>query len=370
MANKIKVMIVDDSASVRKVVSEIINSNSDMQVTAAASDPIIAENYLKKEWPDVIILDLEMPRKNGLTFLKEIMAKRPTPIIICSSLAEKNANVTMEALSSGAVDIITKPKVGIKDFLSNSEMMIVDAVRSAYSADINNIDPKPIPKVSMRPEPGQGLKLGSSPKLSADVILASQTDKEKNLKADRFIAIGASAGGTRAIEAILISLPKETPPIVIVQHMPEKFTFAYANRLNSLCEISVKEAEDRDDLKPGCALIAPGNRHMIVKRRDKNYFIEIKDGPLVCRHKPSVDVLFRSISNVAGNNVLGIILTGMGDDGAAGMKEMHNSGVITMAQDEESCLIFGMPKEAIKRGGVNHVIPLQDIPQSIIEFFR
>ena len=367
----IKVMIVDDSASVRKVISEIINSNSDMRVTAAAPDPIIAENYLKKEWPDVIILDLEMPRKDGLTFLKEIMAMRPTPVIICSSLAEKNASVTMEALSSGAVDIITKPKVGIKDFLSSSEMMIVDAVRSAFSADIKKIEPGPIPKPGIQPKNRAGLKISTGPKLNADVILASETGRANISRgADRFIAIGASAGGTRAIEAVLISLPKDTPPIVIVQHMPEKFTFAFSNRLNSLCEISVKEAEDGDELKTGWAFLAPGNRHMIVKRRENNYYIELKDGPLVCRHKPSVDVLFRSISNVAGSNVLGIILTGMGDDGAAGMKEMHNAGVKTLAQDEESSLIFGMPKEAIKRGGVSHVLPLQEMPQSIVDFFK
>ena len=249
-----------------------------MHVTAAAPDPIIAENYLKKEWPDVIIPDLEMPRKDGLTFLKEIMAIRPTPVINCSFLAGKNASVTMEALSSGAVDIITKPKVGIKDFLSTSEILIVDAVRAAFPADIKKIEPGPISKPSNQLEKRAGLKIDTGSKLSADVILASDTDRANISKAAKFIAIGASAGGTRAIEAILICLPKDTFPIVFVQNMPEKFTYAYANRLKSLCEISVKEAEDGDELKTGWAFITPGNRHIIVKRRENNYYIELKDG--------------------------------------------------------------------------------------------
>ncbi len=357
MKDKIKVMIVDDSASVRMVVGEIVDSNPDMEVLTTAPDPIIAERKLEKEWPDVMILDIEMPHKDGVTFLKEIMAKRPTPIIICSSLAERNARVTMEALSAGAVEIITKPKVGIKDFLTNSVTMITDAVRSAYNADLRKLKPKTIPKLVVEP------------KLSADAVLSPAMGKKAVGDAERIVAIGASAGGTQATEVVLKALPKETLPIVIVQHMPEKFTEAYASRLNNVCDIEVKEAANGDVLEKGHAFIAPGNNHVILEQKGKKYRIQIKEGPLVSRHRPSVDVLFRSVAKVAGKNALGIILTGMGDDGATGMKEMRSSGVKTIAQDEETCLVFGMPKEAIKRGGVDEVLALGRIPASIMRFY-
>ena len=357
MKDKIKVMIVDDSASVRKVVGDIVDSNQDMELIAAATDPIIAMNFLRKQWPDVMILDIEMPRKDGITFLKEIMRDRPTPIIICSSLAEKNAKVTMEALAAGAVEIITKPKVGIKDFLNESVITITDAVRSASNANVKRL------------KQGKEAKITIDPKLKADVILSPWQGDRISSTSDKFVAIGSSAGGTQAIEAVLQTLPSNSPGIVIVQHMPEKFTAALANRLNSLCNVKVKEANDGDDIKNGCVMIAPGNRHMLVNRKGEHYSVTIKDGPPVSRHRPSVDVLFRSAAKAAGKNALGIILTGMGDDGAAGMLEMHNAGAKTIAQDEKTCVVFGMPKEAINLGGVDEISPLHKIPDAILRFY-
>lgn len=349
---KIAVTIVDDSASVRKVLTEIINANPDMEVISTAPDPIIADHYLKKRWPDVIILDIEMPRKDGLTYLKEIMNIRPTPVIICSSLAEKDAAITMQALAAGAVEIVTKPKIGIKDFLYESVMQITDAVRSAAHANVKKLRPP----------------VGSEPKLNADAILTLPATKSGISIRDKIIALGASAGGTQATEAVLKRLPVNLPPILIVQHMPEKFTAAYASRLNNVCNINVKEAVDGEKVVNGQVYVSPGNLHLLLKETGNQYFIQLKDGPPVSRHKPSVDVLFRSFAKSAGKNALGIILTGMGDDGAAGMLEMHNSSIKTIAQDEETCMVFGMPKEAIKRGGVDSVLPLHKIPEAIIDF--
>jgi len=357
MKEKIKVMIVDDSASVRTVLGEILNSNPDMELIATASDPIIAERLMKKQWPDVMILDIEMPNKDGVTFLKEIMRYRPTPIVMCSSIAEKDAKVTMEALSAGAVEIITKPKIGLKNFLSESIDMITEAVRSASKSNVKKL------KMNIETE------LKYSPKLSADVILSPAQGKFVAGISDRFVALGASAGGTQATEIVLKALPKNSPGIVIVQHMPEKFTKAYASRLNTVCEVNVKEAENGDIIKTGQVIVAPGSHHMLVKRKGEHYIVEIKDGPPVSRHRPSVDVLFRSVAKIAGKNALGVILTGMGDDGAAGMLEMHNAGAKTVAQDKETCVVFGMPKEAIKLGGVEEVFPLNKIPEAILKFF-
>ncbi|MDY6934142.1 MAG: chemotaxis response regulator protein-glutamate methylesterase [Spirochaetota bacterium] len=356
MEKKIKVMIVDDSASVRKVIGEIIDSTPDMELMAAAHDPIIAMHHLKNQWPDVMILDIEMPRKDGITFLKEIMRDRPTPVIICSTLAEKDAEITMEALSSGAVEVITKPKVGIKDFLNESIVTITDAVRSAYNAKVSRLTLK------------SSQKLSAPPKLTADVILSPRAEKSVVTSKEKFVAIGASAGGTNAIENVLKALPSSSPGIVIVQHMPEKFTNAFAQRLDRLCDIEVKEAKDGDEVRNGCAIIAPGNRHMLISIKGKNLYVQIKDGPRVSRHRPSVDVLFRSVSKVAGKNALGIIMTGMGDDGAAGMMEMHNAGIKTIAQDEETCVVFGMPHEAIKLGGVDEILPLNKMADAIISY--
>jgi len=361
----LKVLIVDDSASVRAVLGGILDSDPEIEVIAKANDPIIAERYLKKEWPDVIVLDVEMPHKDGITFLREIMSSHPTPVVMCSSLTEKNAAITMEAMRAGAVEILTKPKVGLKDFFNESSMMIIDAVKSASQANM-----KMVRKIS-EPLAKKDTSIDDrilQPKLTADVILSPSSGKEVRADTDRFIAIGASAGGTQAVEVVLKELPGSVPGIVIVQHMPEKFTKAFADRLNGQCHLEVREACDGDRVVPGLALVAPGNRHMLVNRTGSNYSVKIKDGPPVSRHRPAVDVLFRSVARFAGKNALGIILTGMGDDGASGMLEMHNAGSTTIAQNRDTCVVFGMPKEAIDRGGVDKVLPLNNIPQEIIRY--
>ncbi len=352
---KIKVLIVDDSASVRKVLSEILETDSSIEVLGAASDPFLAMNRMSKEWPDVIITDIEMPRKDGISFMKEIMEKRPTPFVVCSSVDEAIIMKAMSAMTLGAVDIIKKPRVGISDFLHESAMTLIDAVKSAASADLKKLKLKPVPRLKVEP------------KLNADVILSPGTG-ENNLVTDKIVAIGASAGGTQAIEAVLKALPGEVPGIVIVQHMPEKFTGAFSQRLDGICELSVKEGREGDRVERGKVIIAPGNRHMIVNRRNREYYVSIKDGPLVSRHRPAVDVLFRSIAKNAGGNALGIILTGMGDDGAAGMVEMRNAGTKTIAQDKKTSVVYGMPKEAYERGGVDKVMSLYDIPGEILKF--
>ncbi len=352
---KIKVLIVDDSASVRKVLSEILETDSSIEVLGAASDPFLAMNKMSKEWPDVIITDIEMPRKDGISFMKEIMENRPTPFVVCSSVDEAIIMKAMSAMTLGAVDIIKKPRVGISDFLHESAMTLIDAVKSAASADLKKLKLKPVPRLKVEP------------KLNADVILSPGTG-ENNLVTDKIVAIGASAGGTQAIEAVLKALPREVPGIVIVQHMPEKFTGAFSQRLDGICELSVREGSEGEKVERGKVIIAPGNRHMIVNRRNREYYVSIKDGPLVSRHRPAVDVLFRSIAKNAGGNALGIILTGMGDDGAAGMVEMRNAGTKTIAQDKKTSVVYGMPKEAYERGGVDKVMSLYDIPGEILRF--
>jgi two-component system, chemotaxis family, protein-glutamate methylesterase/glutaminase len=349
----IRVLIVDDSALVRQVLSEVLSGAGDIDVIGAAADPIIARSRMEKDWPDVIITDIEMPRKNGLEFLEEVMKERPTPVIICSSYAGENASLSMRALAAGAVDIIEKPKVGVKDFLNESVTMLVDSVRSAAKANVKRL---------------KAASISVEPKLSADVIIPNTTMNAGSGNADRIVVIGASAGGTHAIEYILTRLPENAPPIAIVQHMPENFTRAFAERLNSICRVSVKEGAEGDALRTGVVCIAPGGRHMALVLKDRHYQVAIKDGPLVSRHRPSVDVLFRSASKTAGRNALGIILTGMGDDGARGMVEMKEAGVHTIAQNEETCTVFGMPKEAIRLGAAQEVLPIDDIPDAIVRF--
>ncbi len=364
---KIAVAVIDDSASVRSVLTEVLSSDPAIQVIFSAHNPVLAERYLAKQWPDVFILDIEMPEKDGITFLKEIMSSRPTPVVICSALTEKNASVTMEAMRAGAVEILQKPRLGIKNFLTESAMMIIDAVKSASQANVSVLrkSSEALMKSGRAASLTQGIHI--APKLNADVMLPPSSGRVSETT-EKFVAIGASAGGTQAIEVVLGALPQNVPGIVIVQHMPEKFTLAFANRLNSISRITVKEAEDGDRIAPGLALVAPGNRHMLVHRNGSNYSVQIKDGPPVSRHRPAVDVLFRSVAKYAGKNALGIILTGMGDDGAAGMLEMKNAGSITIAQNEETCIVFGMPKEAIARGGVHRVLPLEHIPGEIVAY--
>ncbi len=347
--SKIKVLLVDDSAVVRQVLTELLKGDPQIEVIGAASDPIFALEKMQKEWPDVIVLDVEMPRMDGITFLRKIMAERPTPVVICSTLTEKGAETTMQAMSAGAVDIITKPKIGLKSFLIEAAAEISRAIKGAAQANVKRmagyVPPLPVVKA----------------KLSADAILAPASGHAMAETTDRVIAIGTSTGGTQALEMVLTALPRVCPGMVIVQHMPEKFTAAFAARLNSLSQIEVREAQNGDRVIPGRALIAPGGRHLLLKRSGAQYIAEVVDGPVVNRHRPSVDVLFRSVAKCAGKNAVGIIMTGMGDDGAAGLLEMKNAGAYTVAQDEASCVVFGMPKEAIKRNAAQKIMPLDQI---------
>ncbi len=352
---RIKVMVVDDSAVVRQVVSDLLNEDPDIEVIAAVADPILAMNRMKIQWPDVFVLDVEMPRMDGITFLKRIMSERPTPVVICSTLAAAGAQTSIEALSAGAVAIITKPTLGLKQFLVDASDDLVTAVKAASKAHVKRVQRSsaPLPLVKE--------------KFTADVIM-SAADKHTAMTqtTERVVALGTSTGGTQALEEVLVGLPRVTPGIVIVQHMPEKFTAEFAKRLNSLCEMEVCEAQNNDRVIPGRALIAPGGKHMVLRRTGAQYYVEVMDGPLVNRHRPSVDVLFRSVSKCAGANAMGVIMTGMGDDGAAGLAEMRAAGARTLAQDEDSCVVFGMPKEAIKRGGVERVVPLSAIGREIM----
>jgi len=352
----IDVMVVDDSAVVRKVVGAMLESAPGIRLLHAVSDPLLAIERMKQAWPDVIILDVEMPRMDGITFLKKIMAERPTPVVICSTLTEKGAETTMAALAAGAVAIITKPKLGLKDFLNDSAAELLAAVRAASQANVRRL----AARAAAAPAP-----VGA--KLTADAILPAAQDGKPLLRTtERVVAIGTSTGGTLALEEVLTALPRVTPGIVIVQHMPEKFTAAFAQRLNGLCQIEVKEARHGDRVLPGRALIAPGGKHMLLRRDGAQYYVDVIDGPLVNRHRPSVDVLFRAVAKHAGANALGIIMTGMGDDGAAGLLEMRKAGARTVAQDEDSCVVYGMPKEAVKRGGVEKSVPLKAIHAEIL----
>lgn len=347
------VLIVDDSAVVRQVLTDVLSRAPGLTVMGAVADPIFAMKRMQVQWPDVIVLDIEMPRMDGITFLKKIMAEHPTPVVICSSLTEKGAEVTMEAMASGALDIITKPKVGLKSFLEESRTLLTDSIKAAKQARMS--------KVKLR-----GVKpLLSQPKLSADVVLP-QHARPMAETTDRVVALGTSTGGTQALEAILIRLPRVVPGIVVVQHMPEQFTQAFSARLDNICAVQVKEAEQGDRVIPGRVLIAPGGSHMLLRRSGAQYRVEIKEGPLVSRHRPSVDVLFRSVAQAAGRNATGIILTGMGDDGARGLEEMHTAGALTVAQDEATCVVYGMPKEAVMLGAVDISVPLQNIAEAIV----
>jgi len=358
MSEAIKVMIVDDSALVRQIISHALEAAPGIMVIGTAADPIFALQKMRAHWPDVLIVDIEMPRMDGITFLKKIMSERPTPVVVCSSLAEKGTQATFEALNAGAISIITKPKVGLKNFLEGAANDIVQAVRSAARANMH----------AVRATTASNGFAGFRPKLTADVMLSSGSPPSLAKTTEQVIAIGTSTGGTQALEVVLRKLPATSPGLVIVQHMPEKFTAMFAERLNDLCQIEVREARNGDHVTPGRALIAPGGKHMMLKRNGMQYFVEVVDGPLVNRHKPSVDVLFRSVAKFAGSNALGIILTGMGDDGARGMQEMHAAGIRTIAQDEASCVVFGMPKEAIKLGAVDEVIALEQVAAAIVGF--
>jgi len=350
VAPKIRVLIVDDSAVVRQALSNLLSGDPGIEVMGTASDPFVAADRIAEEIPDVITLDIEMPRMDGLTFLKMIMTQHPVPVVICSSLADAGAQSTLRALEYGAVDIITKPRLGTRQYLEDSRTSICDIVKAAAGARLSK------PRIERTVEP----------KLTADVILPQAT-RAMAETTEKVIVVGASTGGTEALKSLLETLPPDAPGIVIVQHMPELFTRAFANRLDGLCAITVKEAETNDTVLRGRALIAPGNHHMLLRRSGARYFVDIKDGPLVCRHRPSVDVLFRSAARYAGPNAVGVILTGMGDDGARGMLEMKQAGAFNIAQDEASSVVFGMPKEAIKLDSVHKVLPLAQIPAAILK---
>jgi two-component system, chemotaxis family, protein-glutamate methylesterase/glutaminase len=354
---KIRVLVVDDSATVRQTMKEILESDPQIEVMATASDPYVAVERIKNEIPDAITLDIEMPRMDGLTFLQKIMSQHPIPVVICSTLTEQGSDSTFAALEHGAVGIITKPKLGTKEFLQESCVRICDAVKAAAHAGIKKRRP---------PSP----LLTPKPKLNADVILAKPLSQAMIQTTEKIVVIGASTGGTEALHEFLESLPADSPGIVIVQHMPEKFTARFAERLDGLCRVTVKEAVDGDSVIRGQALIAPGNKHTLLKRSGARYYVEVKDGPLVCRHRPSVDVLFRSAARYAGRNAVGVIMTGMGDDGAKGMLEMKEAGAINLAQNEESCVVFGMPAEAIKIGAVDRILPLDQIAHDVIRLCR
>ncbi|NOX09655.1 MAG: chemotaxis response regulator protein-glutamate methylesterase [Gammaproteobacteria bacterium] len=350
----IQVFIVDDSAVVRKVLTELLENVAGIEVIGSAQDPIFAQPKMEKNWPDVIILDVEMPRMDGITFLKKIMAERPTPVVMCSTLTEEGSKTSLQALSIGAIDVVAKPKANLKTKLPEASQELVSAIRVAAKANMSGIKAKKIAPV-----------LKVSTKLTADVMLSKSASRNAQ-KTGPMIAIGASTGGTQALELVLTALPANTLPILVVQHMPEKFTNTFANRLNELCKVEVKEAEDNDPLLPGRVLIAPGGKHMMLQATQFGATVQVKDGPLVSRHKPSVDVLFRSVSKYAGANALGIIMTGMGDDGARGLKEMHDVGAKTIAQNEATCVVYGMPQEAVKRGAVDYELALNKIPEMIV----
>jgi two-component system chemotaxis response regulator CheB len=336
-APPVRVLVVDDSAVVRQTMVAVLAQAGGFEVTVAA-DAVIAAEKMERSRPHVIVLDLELPRVHGLDFLRKLMrAERPIPVVICSG---RSGTEAMTALEEGAVAVVGKPRLGVREFLFESALLLVDTVRGAAAARIK-------PRRSPAP----------APKLGADAVLPARR-APGGLRTDRLLALGASTGGTEALHALLSALPADAPAILVVQHMPEGFTRAFAARLDRACAIEVKEAEDGDPVRAGRALVAPGNRHMILRRRGASYHVELNDGPLVSRHRPSVDVLFRSVAQAAGPNAVGVILTGMGDDGAAGLLEMKQAGAHTLAQDESTSVVFGMPKEAIARGAVDDVLPL------------
>jgi two-component system chemotaxis response regulator CheB len=318
---------------------------------AVAGDPYAAVERIRREVPDVITLDVEMPRMDGLTFLEKIMSQHPIPVVICSTLTGTGSNVAMAALQKGAVDIITKPKLGAKEFFEEARVRICDVVKSAACARIRNRKPA-APSVA--------------PKLTADAVLPKPSSQAMIETTDKVVVVGASTGGTEALCLFLQALPLDAPGIVVVQHMPEVFTARFAERLNSICRITVKEAAGQESVLRGQALIAPGNHHLLLKRSGARYFVEVREGPLVSRHRPSVDVLFRSAARYAGANAVGVIMTGMGDDGAKGMREMKDAGAYNIAQDEATCVVYGMPAEAVKLSAVHRIVPLGQIASEVV----
>ena len=353
--DKIKVLIVDDSALVRQTLVSILESDPQIEIVGVAADPYIAVDKIKECVPDVITLDIEMPRMDGLTFLKKLMSQHPIPVVVISTLTEKGTDSALLALEYGAVEVLAKPKINTKILLEQSKIELCDKVKAAALSNVKR-----------RTFSARTVSSEVAPKLSADAVIGKRTSASMIQTTETVIAVGASTGGTEALRVFLEGFPADCPGIVIVQHMPEMFTKQFAQRLNTLCKVTVKEAENGDKVLRGHVLLSPGGKHMMLKRSGAIYHVEIVDGPLVNRHKPSVDVLFRSVARYAGKNVIGVILTGMGDDGAKGMLEMKEGGAHTIAQDEASCVVFGMPKEAIKLGGADKVMPLIEMSKYIM----
>jgi two-component system chemotaxis response regulator CheB len=356
VSQPVRVLIVDDSASVRQTLTDILSSDPGITVIGAASDPYVAARRIQQEVPDVITLDVEMPRMDGITFLRKLMAQHPVPVVMCSSLTEEGSATLMQALEAGAVDIILKPRVDTKQFLLESSVRICDAVKAAARAQLGRIPHR------------NSARMVATEKLTADAVLPPPVARNAMARTtETVVCIGASTGGTESLKVVLEALPADCPGIVIVQHMPEKFTAAFARRLDGLCQVEVKEAEDGDTVLRGRVLIAPGNRHTLLQRSGARYYVSVQDGPLVSRHRPSVDVLFRSAARYAAGNATGIIMTGMGDDGAHGLKEMQTAGALTIAQDEATSVVFGMPREAIELGAADKVLPLQALAAQIVQ---
>ena len=345
---KTKVLIVDDSALIRSLLTEIINSQHDMVVVGAAPDPLIAREMIKQHNPDVLTLDVEMPKMDGLEFLEKLMRLRPMPVVMVSTLTERGSEITMRALELGATDFVTKPKMSITDGMLEYTDLIADKIRAASHAKVASLS-----RTSPQPNNGKG----------APVSLRNPL-----ISSEKLIIVGASTGGTEAIKAFLLGMPSDCPGILITQHMPAGFTKSFANRLNSLCQISVTEAEHGERILPGHAYIAPGDKHLMLARSGANYVVQLSDEPPVNRHKPSVDVLFDSVANCAGKNAIGVILTGMGKDGAVGMFNMKNAGSYNFAQNEASCVVYGMPKEAVAHGGVDEIAHLNELPAMVLNY--
>jgi len=373
----IRVLIVDDSAVVRQVLTTVLGSDSRITVIGAVADPIFAMQRMNQEWPDVVVLDIEMPRMDGITFLRKLMGVRPTPVVVCSTLTEAGAQTTMQAMAAGAVTAVTKPTVGLKSFLEKDEGDLVNAVRAAAACNMHRVKalstalstaPASRATGSHGPSAGQAPTVAERPMVPAQLGAAGATGRAMAVTTDRIVALGTSTGGTQALELVLTGLPRTAPGIVIVQHMPEKFTAAFAARMDQRCQIRVTEATDGERVLAGRALVAPGGKHMEVRRDGAQYRVVISDGPAVSRHKPSVDVLFRSVAESAGANALGVIMTGMGDDGARGLKLMRESGAKTLGQNEATCVVYGMPKVAMSMGAVQFEIAVEQIAGAITQF--
>lgn len=363
---KIRVVVVDDSALVRSMLTEIINRQSDMECIGAAADPFVAREMIRNLNPDVITLDVEMPRMDGIDFLSKLMRLRPMPVVMVSTLTERGAEVTLKALELGAVDFVAKPKIGVADGLRQLADDITDKVRVASKARINRLHLPAAPAAA----PGSAARPAGGPATAPAARPVVATPSLGRLSTEKLIFIGASTGGTEATKEVLASLPADAPGVVITQHMPPGFTRNYAARLDGLCKISVKEASDGERILPGHAYIAPGGMHLSVERSGANYIARVQDGDPVNRHKPSVEVLFKSAARVVGPNAIGIMLTGMGADGARAMREMKDAGAYCVAQDEATCVVFGMPREAINAGAINEVLPLTKIAPHVLDHLR